>query len=171
MVDTLRGGVVASIPVRTRPYALAVTPDATGSEVWVPNHDAASISIINTATNTVTTTLPVAPNPHWVAFSPDGNLAYTANHESNLITVLDVAAHSAGAWFEHGSNLCPGIRGFSECLKSMTCGDGDLRVQDHRSAAERGPSTEKPVPLRRAHGGSRRLTGWWQFLALSGIWR
>ena len=91
VVDTLRGGVVASIPVGTRPYALAVTPDAAGSEVWVPNHDAASISIIDTATNTVTKTLPVAPNPHWVAFSPDGNLAYTANHESNLITVLDVA--------------------------------------------------------------------------------
>ena len=91
VVDTLRGGVVASIPVGTRPYALAVTPDATGSEVWVPNHDAASVSIIDTATNTVTRTLPVAPNPHWVAFSPDGTFAYTANHESNLITVLDVA--------------------------------------------------------------------------------
>ena len=91
VVDTLRGRVVASIPVGTRPYALAVTPDATGSEVWVPNHDAASISIIDTATNTVTKTLPVAPNPHWVAFSPDGKFAYTANHESNLITVLDVA--------------------------------------------------------------------------------
>ena len=59
VVDTLRGGVVASIPVGTRPYALAVTPDATGSEVWVPNHDAASVSIIDTATNTVTKTLPV----------------------------------------------------------------------------------------------------------------
>ena len=57
VVDTLRGGVVASIPVGTRPYALAVTPDATGSEVWVPNHDAASVSIIDTATNTVTKTL------------------------------------------------------------------------------------------------------------------
>ena len=35
--------------------------------------------------------MPVAPNPHWVAFSPDGRFAYTANHESNLITVLEVA--------------------------------------------------------------------------------
>ena len=78
VVDTLRGRVVASIPVGTRPYALAATPDAAGSEVWVPNHDAASISIIDTATNTVTRTLPVAPNPHWVAFTPDGRFAYTA---------------------------------------------------------------------------------------------
>ena len=91
VVDTVRGGVVGSIPVGSRPYALAVTPDAAGSEVWVPNHDAASVSIIDTATNTVTRTLPVAPNPHWVTFSPDGRFAYTANHESNRITVLDVA--------------------------------------------------------------------------------
>jgi YVTN family beta-propeller protein len=91
VVDTIRGGVVASIPVGTRPYALAVTPDAAGSEVWVPNHDAASVSIIDTATNTVTKTVSVAANPHWVAFSPDGRFAYTANHESNLITVLEVA--------------------------------------------------------------------------------
>ena len=70
VVDTIRGGVVASIPVGTRPYALAVTPDPARSEVWVPNHDAASVSIIDTATNTVTETVPVAPDPHWVAFSP-----------------------------------------------------------------------------------------------------
>ena len=104
VVDTLRGGVVASIPVGTRPYALAVTPDATGSEVWVPNHDAASVSIIDTATNTVTKTLPVAPNPHWVAFSPDGTFAYTANHESNLITVLDVATKTVVGEVRVGSS-------------------------------------------------------------------
>ena len=33
----------------------------------------------------------MAPNPQWDAFSPDSKFAYTANHESNLITVLDVA--------------------------------------------------------------------------------
>ena len=104
VVDTLRGGVVASIPVGTRPSALAVTPDPTRSEVWVPNHDAASVSIIDTATNTVTTTLPVAPNPHWVAFSPDGTFAYTANHESNLITVLDVATKTVVGQVRVGSS-------------------------------------------------------------------
>src|SRR4051794_7031483 len=65
-----------------------------GSEVWVPNHDAASVSVIDTATDSVVKTIAVAPNPHWVAFSPDGKIAYTANHESNLITVLDVGAKS-----------------------------------------------------------------------------
>ena len=38
----------------------------------------------------------MAPNPHWVAFSPDGTFAYTANHESDLITVLDVASDLTG---------------------------------------------------------------------------
>jgi YVTN family beta-propeller protein len=34
-------------------------------------------------------TITVAPNPHWVEFSPDGTRAWTANHESNLVTVFD----------------------------------------------------------------------------------
>ena len=41
VVDTRRGRVVASIPVGTRPSALAVTPDATGSEVCVGVADCA----------------------------------------------------------------------------------------------------------------------------------
>src|SRR3954452_10489197 len=31
-----------------------------------------------------------------------------------------------------------GFRPLRDALKSVTCGDGDLRVQKHRSAAERG---------------------------------
>lgn len=87
VLDTTTNSVTATIPVRTRPYALAVTPD--GSRVYVPNHDSGTVSVIDTASNTVTSEIDVAPNPHWIDFSPDGGRAYAANHESNLISVLD----------------------------------------------------------------------------------
>ena len=85
VVDTATRDVVAVVPVDRRPYALAAAPD--GSTVWVPSHDDATIDLLDTATNTITGRLPVAANPHWVAFSADR--AYVANHESNLVTVMD----------------------------------------------------------------------------------
>ncbi len=35
----------------------------------------------------------MARNPHWVAFGRDGRFAYTANHKSNLVTMLGAAAN------------------------------------------------------------------------------
>ncbi|MBP2365571.1 Hsp70 family protein [Pseudonocardia parietis] len=86
VLDTTTNSVVATVPVQTRPFALAVTPD--GSKVYVPNHDSGTVSVIETATNEVTQEIRVARNPHWVAISPDGTRLYTANHESNVISVL-----------------------------------------------------------------------------------
>jgi YVTN family beta-propeller protein len=45
---------------------------------------------VDTDINKVIAQVKVAPNPHWVAFSPDGISAYTANHESTLVSVIDV---------------------------------------------------------------------------------
>ncbi len=89
VLDTTTNTIVATIPVRTRPFLAAVTPD--GKRLYVPNHDSGTISVIDTSTRKVTKEISVAPNPHWVAFSPDGARAYTANHESNLVSVLDTA--------------------------------------------------------------------------------
>jgi DNA-binding beta-propeller fold protein YncE len=37
----------------------------------------------------------VQPNPHGVAFAPSMNRAYTANHESNSVSVIDLASTTA----------------------------------------------------------------------------
>ena len=57
--------------------------------MYVPNHDANLITVIDTTTNAVVNKITVEPNPHDVAFSVDGRRAYVANHASNLVTVLD----------------------------------------------------------------------------------
>jgi YVTN family beta-propeller protein len=69
------------------PWAIAVTPD--GKKVWVSNQgpitgdppNNSAVSVIDTATNQVVTTFPVAFQPNKVFFTPDGQFG--------LLTFLD----------------------------------------------------------------------------------
>jgi YVTN family beta-propeller protein len=92
VLDTTTNQIVATIQVRTRPYAPAVTPN--GRRLYVPNHDSGSISVIDTASRKVLTDIPVPPNPHSLGFTPDGTRAYVADHESNVIAVVDTATNT-----------------------------------------------------------------------------
>jgi serine/threonine-protein kinase len=87
VLDTRTTRVLQTIPVKQKPYALAVTPDQ--RFVYVPSHDAGAIDIIDVGTNTVVDSVDVLPNPHWVTFSPDGKLAYIANHEEECLKPVD----------------------------------------------------------------------------------
>ena len=50
VLDTQSNTVLTTIKVGSRPYALAVKPD--GSEIYVPNHDSGTVSVIDTKSNT-----------------------------------------------------------------------------------------------------------------------
>ncbi len=83
------------IPVGFMPTNLAVTPD--GSQVWVadsgPQTSTSSlwdIAVIDTATNTVVSTLDVGGDPTDVVFSPDGSTAYVT--AANGLYVFDVSS-------------------------------------------------------------------------------
>ena len=89
VLDTQTNTVLTTIPVGSRPYALAVSPD--GKQLYVPNHDSGTISVIDTGSNSLVTDIRVKPNPHWVDFSKDGKVVYAANHESNLVSIVDTA--------------------------------------------------------------------------------
>ncbi len=95
VLDTLSNRVITTIPVGTRPFALAVKPD--GSEIYVPNHDSGTVSVIDTRTDSFVTDIQVKANPHWLEFSKDGRYAYTANHDSNLVSVIDTATRTVTA--------------------------------------------------------------------------
>ncbi len=49
------------------------------------NRDSNSVSVIDTATNTVVATISVGANPFGVSFSPDGTRAYVTNQTSNEV--------------------------------------------------------------------------------------
>lgn len=50
------------------PWGVTITPD--GAFAYVPNLRAASVSVIDTASNTVIATIPVGNSPHYVAITP-----------------------------------------------------------------------------------------------------
>ena len=56
---------------------MAVTPDGTRAYVTDSNDD--TVSVINTATNTVIATIPVGTSPGDVAVNPDGTRVYVTN--------------------------------------------------------------------------------------------
>ena len=94
------------IKVGTDPTNLAVTPD--GSQVWVADSgpqtgapSLADVSVISTATDTVTATIPLPwTDPHAIAFSPSGTTAY-------VTTSAGVIAFSTAT--DRVSGLIPGL--------------------------------------------------------------
>jgi|SRR6516225_4903775 YVTN family beta-propeller protein len=65
----------------------------TGQSAYVANLRSNTVSVLNTATNTVTATIPVGSSPLGVAVSPDGTRVYVANSSSNDVSVIDVATY------------------------------------------------------------------------------
>ena len=74
----------ATIPVGTDPVGVSVTPD--GKHVYVTNNGDGTVSVITTATGTVSATIPVGTNPVGVSITPDGKHAYVANNSTVVIS-------------------------------------------------------------------------------------
>ncbi len=88
VVNTLSLRDAVSHPFGAAPGQLAITPD--GSMVLVANELDRSVSLVDTATFTVTTTIPMDMSPAQLAAAPDGKSAYVVGHESGKVTVLDL---------------------------------------------------------------------------------
>ncbi|MGI6146551.1 MAG: YncE family protein [Firmicutes bacterium] len=93
VIDLNRAQEVTRIPVGTRPQAIAASPDK--RFVYVTNFNDATLSVINTLTNTVVDTVGLnvgafaAEGPTGVAVTPDGRFVYVANIQSDNLSVVD----------------------------------------------------------------------------------
>jgi len=56
-----------------------------------------SVTVINTATNTVVTALRVGALPVHVSISHDGTRAYVTNAGSNSVSIIDISTNAASA--------------------------------------------------------------------------
>ena len=71
---------------------------------YITNYGSDTVSVIDTATNTVTTNVPVGSWPKGVAVDPTGTSAYVANYASNTVSVIDTATNTVttnvpvGSW-------------------------------------------------------------------------
>jgi YVTN family beta-propeller protein len=94
IIDTSSNIFVGKVQESSNPgaYGIAISPD--GSEIYVTNRGTNSVSVINSNSDTVTTTVPVGNDPHGVAVSPDGAKVYVANYGSNTVSVIDTADNS-----------------------------------------------------------------------------
>jgi YVTN family beta-propeller protein len=72
---------------------LVAQTTALAQNAYVANEGGNTVSVIDTATNTVIGTLP-ASTPVGVAVSPDGSKAYVGNAQSNSVSVIDTATNT-----------------------------------------------------------------------------
>src|ERR1700686_4539865 len=71
VIDTSNNTVVATVPVGSNPYGVAITPN--GNYAYVTIFGGTYVSVIDTSNNTVVATVPVGPGPAGVAITPNGN--------------------------------------------------------------------------------------------------
>jgi YVTN family beta-propeller protein len=74
---------------------LRVNPD--GKHVYVTNQNSNNVSVIDTATNMVATTISVGNFPRGVTVAPDGKRAYVANSGSASVSVIDTSTNTVVA--------------------------------------------------------------------------
>ncbi|MGA2926232.1 MAG: YncE family protein, partial [Solirubrobacteraceae bacterium] len=129
---TLVSAITTSSPTEeslTNVYGVAATPD--GTEVWVTDSGTNAVSVITTATNTITGTVIVGVYPHGIAITPDGTTAYVANTGPNTgpggsqtISVVDVASQTVTGTITVGE--APEVVTVSPdgSLVLVTCADG-----------------------------------------------
>lgn len=82
-----------TFPAGPFPTGIAISPD--GSVLAVTNGNA-TVDLFE-VTGTFLATIPVAAGPWFVTFSPDNSTAWVASYDSNVITPIDVATHTAGS--------------------------------------------------------------------------
>jgi YVTN family beta-propeller protein len=89
-----------SIPVAGRPSSLVMTSD--GRHVYV-THLSGTMSVIDTATNTVIASIDVGGGALGVAITPDGHHIYVAHWGSAMVSVIDTATKTVTTAINVGS--------------------------------------------------------------------
>jgi YVTN family beta-propeller protein len=95
MASLLRVLSAGALPVGFLPVKTAITPN--GATAYVADAGGKSVSVINTATNTVVATVAVGADPVDVSISPDGVHAYVTNAGSNSVSVIETSTNAVSA--------------------------------------------------------------------------
>ena len=91
-IDTRTNKPRKTIPVPdsgAKPMGSAISPD--GKWVYITNGRGGTLSVIDTASDSIVASIRVGTRPWGVAVDPDGKKIYTANGPSNDVSVIDAA--------------------------------------------------------------------------------
>ena len=91
-----------STPVGTGPSGVALSPD--GTRAYVTNKAGNTVSVVNTATNAVISTITVGAGPSAVAIKPDGSLLYVTNRTAGTVSVINTTSMAVVATVKVGTN-------------------------------------------------------------------
>ena len=120
------------------------TPVQAAPSAYVANNGSSTVSVIDTASNTVTDTIPVGINPIGVAVSPDGSQVYVTNQcvsssncTNGTVSVIDAASNAVTDTitvgpFPQGDSVSPdGSRVYvaNACTSSTNCSSGTVSVE------------------------------------------
>jgi YVTN family beta-propeller protein len=93
VIDSVFDTVVATIPVGTNPFGIALNPDQT--RVYVVNQGSNNVSVLDTTFDPpalkATIALPAGSGPRRAVVSPDGTRLYVTNGTSNTVSVINTA--------------------------------------------------------------------------------
>ena len=153
--------VVATVGVGVAPLQAAVSPD--GSQAWIVNSTSNSVSVIDTATNTVIgSPIAVGTEPLGIAIAPNGATAWVANHGADSVSVIDTNTRTVThtltgfslprqlVFSPNGSEVWVTNNGSSQVLVF----NATTRAQTHAITTGAGP-----VPLAFSPDGSRVWVG------------
>ncbi|HEX4203673.1 MAG TPA: bifunctional YncE family protein/alkaline phosphatase family protein [Ktedonobacteraceae bacterium] len=84
------------------PTGLSLSPD--GKTLYVANNLANTVSVVDTATKTVTSTIKIGAYPYTTLVSKDGKTIYASNWGDATISVIDVASHAVTATIPVGQH-------------------------------------------------------------------
>ena len=104
VIDTASNQVVATLPVGVAPNGVAITPkrnhsyddDDHGHQpfAYVTNGADNTVSVVDTASNTVVATIPVGHEPFGVAITSDGTRVYVTNQLDDSVSVIDTSSNT-----------------------------------------------------------------------------
>ena len=85
------------------PYSISLNPQ--GTQMWITNEGASTISVINTASPTaIATTVSGLANPWGLSFNSSGSVAYVANYGNNTLAQVNTSTYSVIATTGVGAN-------------------------------------------------------------------
>ena len=106
MINTANNLVIATVSVGSSnpgPGA-GLAFDSTNNRIYVPNEGDNTVSVIDTATNSVIDTIPVGDSPHDIEFDPVNNRMYVANMEDNTVSVIGILPPTISSGGSDGSD-------------------------------------------------------------------
>jgi YVTN family beta-propeller protein len=104
VVDTVNFKVlkIIALPAGSRPMSVKVASN--GQKIYVSNGRAGTVSVLDSRSYELLSTIKVGVRPWGIALSPDGKFLYTANGPSNDVSVVDLDANKEIARVKAGTS-------------------------------------------------------------------